>query len=83
MINREKKFCSLKIKTQVAITADIGNNPIRHGDANYGRDIRQQEQYPRDDSQFVHFFAFKIVEIREELALCSEHVYLPPYLRAS
>lgn len=39
----------------MSITADIGDDPIRHSNANYGRDIRQQEQYSRDDSQLIHF----------------------------
>lgn len=37
------------------ITADVGNDPVRHGDADYGGDIREQEQDPWNDSQLVHF----------------------------
>lgn len=37
-----------------AITANVGNDPVRHGDADYGGDVRKKEQYSRDDSQLVH-----------------------------
>lgn len=47
-----------------SITADVGNDPVRHGDTDYGGDIREQEQYPRYDSQLVHF-VLRIVDSRD------------------
>jgi len=40
----EKKNCIS------AITADVSNDPVWHGDADYGGNIREKKEYHRDDS---------------------------------